>query len=846
MLKFNLKDFASVGLPTKNGITLIVQYLNNKYQSNINCPVASYSFQGQSNEGNFLQPIPKYVDANNYVKIKSLISEARNKSSAHFNYREAYILSGGSGTEQHAVFMVYITEKGREGILFSDSLGSSKDIAENIQHETGIKVYYTPQKRQADMESCYIDALVFGRDTTGIDPETGEYLIPNLLSFLKTEAGPYGQTSVKLPNELLKTAQLSEFVSYHKNHSDKKIHKDETIDEFRLRYSRDQTKGGTTKKISTYLSEKGNKYTKIMAIQFYLNEIEKELGYPLKDEVKINFIKNAKKVIKIKALHHFSEDFLTSISEASENLTSSREMNQLNKLSSVTKNTGPDNWSVEKLAEKYNLPPDELRVPLHKLIQRVDNSFQTPLKYDARKTSLENTVLDDLMHITFGLAFTEFLLHYRPHLFSGMFCIELVQTAIDPTYKWFSEGPHDATPSGNYTPSYVNLILDDAVIINRMAQRGELYAFGQKDAYIAARLLTDYNHLLNENEQNALQWVVSRRSQNTSYLDEMNRMQSIHDASIVKLKIERSESYHNNNDASLYLPSEIDDDRLISILSVIDQGKFSMTEKDDREKLFFNGAELIALLQMKVLDHQQKKNILQMYINEGIDTSEKKLNYLLTLHKMAQNNMIIHTVLADITLTIDILIDSLKQFWLDKLAKHSDLLSDIPIGLYKERSFVLAVMERYPAAYEFCPKTLREDKVFIFEMIHKNCEVIQFLPEALQKDKDFMFTVVKENPGAMYSLPEALQKDKEFLLSVVKENPVLRWLLPKALKDDKEFMHAIDNLVTDVQPQQVTEKEINNNIVTTNSYKNIIKNRTDNPELEKKEPELKQQSKPSL
>ena len=218
MMKFKHQDMNYA--PMRHVAGLVAQYLSVKYQANI---------------------IPCYDDARNFRRIANLLSDSREKTRALKHYREAIFLSGGSGlNEIHAVFMVYIKEGGKEGVLFSDSLGSQQSIAEGMCQAAGIDVFYTPDIRQADPSSCYVDALVFGRDTTG-KRATGEYIIPNLLSVLTDRSekvefrhGPEtnGVYSVKLPNALLKTSQTSKFFEAHLDEDTKhqKIHKDESIE----------------------------------------------------------------------------------------------------------------------------------------------------------------------------------------------------------------------------------------------------------------------------------------------------------------------------------------------------------------------------------------------------------------------------------------------------------------------------------------------------------------------------------------------------------------------------------------------------------------------------------------
>lgn len=305
--------------PTIEGAKLIAQYINSKYHANICCPVEEDTPIVSSSTEAVITPTQHFIKVPFFgvsPQFNSLISEAKTKSG---DYRQAFIFSD-SKRVKHVAFVAYIREGNNEGILYSDSLGSNRISANLIHKITETKVFYNYLGRQAADIGCITDALVFGRDITRMNPETGQYIIQNLLGLLegREEKVADGLSLVKLPNELLKTAQTSKFIDFNKdmNKLQEKIHKDETIDEFRDRYSKDiSTHDGSTKRISTYLHTKGNKYRDIMEIQFYLNEIEKEIGHSLPDNIKKDFISDAKTAIKVKELHIFSERFLNKLSE---------------------------------------------------------------------------------------------------------------------------------------------------------------------------------------------------------------------------------------------------------------------------------------------------------------------------------------------------------------------------------------------------------------------------------------------------------------------------------------------------------------------------------------------------
>jgi hypothetical protein len=243
---------SSFAQPTYLGYQLMIQYLNHKYAAEIFREEVPFSGLHQ-------------LEQNVYL-LNEKIAKARKTQG---DYRFAWI----PGTS-HAINFFYIRENGEEALLYSDSNAPIPGIAKHISKLTGIPVNTTLPNRQADFRSCFIDSLVFGRDITGRN-KTGEYRIPNLLSVLKQRATKLSDTSfeVRLPDDLLKTAQLSKFVKDNKEPADRVIHKSEILEQFRARYSQEVLIKGEKKRVSTYLVKKGYKYRDIMEIQFYLNQM---------------------------------------------------------------------------------------------------------------------------------------------------------------------------------------------------------------------------------------------------------------------------------------------------------------------------------------------------------------------------------------------------------------------------------------------------------------------------------------------------------------------------------------------------------------------------------------------
>ncbi|MHB1949719.1 MAG: hypothetical protein ACYCQI_16595, partial [Gammaproteobacteria bacterium] len=236
--------------PLQEGRELIAQYYAQKYQTNIEFPHTYY-------EEHHLKSFHDITDL--VLDIKNHLLKARKHSG---DYRLAFYIGAN---KSHATPIIYIKEAGKEGILYADSNGVNEWVVTQMQQNSGIRVFAIKDTRQADFYSCYTDALVFARDTTAIDPKTGKFRIPNLLQRLEDRSvEEKGYYTTKLPDELLKTAQITEFVESHRQAIPTRAHKDEDLTQFRSRYTAEAsilTHGKVvTKPISTYLRLKGIKF----------------------------------------------------------------------------------------------------------------------------------------------------------------------------------------------------------------------------------------------------------------------------------------------------------------------------------------------------------------------------------------------------------------------------------------------------------------------------------------------------------------------------------------------------------------------------------------------------------
>lgn len=243
------------------------------------------------------------------------ISKIKDENNQLTDYRKAFLTI----IRKHAVSVLYLKENGQEAIFWNDSIGlhHMKD-GQELGKKCNMPVLFNTNRRQKDWQSCFTDALVTCYDVT--KQEHGAYVIKNILSFLlnnsKVEKNRLNEdyTAVKMPDMLLRTSQQVSFIDQHHQSMDTIVHKNESLWNFYSRYSHKKIDGssdltyqggklGYTDDIDfplRFLHAKGWKYTQIIQIQFYLEQLESKLTGGFTREDRNEFIKSAKALFKIR------------------------------------------------------------------------------------------------------------------------------------------------------------------------------------------------------------------------------------------------------------------------------------------------------------------------------------------------------------------------------------------------------------------------------------------------------------------------------------------------------------------------------------------------------------------
>lgn len=214
-------------------------------------------------------------------------------------------------TGSHSTPAVYVKEKEKEYLLIFDSLGdiSMAEVAAEAFPNMDI---YTSKKqgRQRDIYSCHSEALFFLRELAGKNAEH-HFIILNISDKLKKNVIPDTKHrdnlhEIKLFDSLLATIQNPPFMASHKDQYASKeiIHthkgKPEHIEDFLKRYPpEERAAAGKEPNVSSYLREKGLKFSHIIEIQFYLNQLKKILGDQFTEQLMAGFIADAKSIIKM-------------------------------------------------------------------------------------------------------------------------------------------------------------------------------------------------------------------------------------------------------------------------------------------------------------------------------------------------------------------------------------------------------------------------------------------------------------------------------------------------------------------------------------------------------------------
>lgn len=483
--------------PKAAGVELIMEYLQDKYGAHITHPISSYTDAG-SGWGPHVGTYVEFLVLSEFDEINKIfpyLFRARNQSEP---YREGFIVYDTG----HARFMAYVHEGGKEAILVSDSLGERSTFLKNLAEQTGLPVYANLGPRQSDATSCITDSIVFARDITRRNLETQEYYIPDLIEKLQQQATPKnGWYATKLPAKLLKTAQKTTFIQEQlkgTNRGDETqiIHKQKSLAFFHpLGHP--------------YLKTKAIKYTSIIQIQFYIYQLEEELGFPLNPAQKKAFTQDAKARIATEqaslalsdeglafrtppVLHELAEQRLKDLSINSSILTLAV---------GVLKNDA----TALSYADKHPKSEHIIDILVTEVKKRGHNNEQYYFKENPTLIALILLITKD----EGKFKIIDDLLHHLPDMPSKSIVFFMAELAIND--KTIADYLIQKKTFMTDLVAFRQELLEFKQTNHKFSDirvNSWIYLFASSDAYLAEQILQLHVDLLMKSEKEALEWVA--------------------------------------------------------------------------------------------------------------------------------------------------------------------------------------------------------------------------------------------------------------------------------------------------------------------------------------------------
>lgn len=288
-------------LLTSKGIELVSNYYKYKYELPTYRTVQSTSELASVIKSDDFKTVMKNTKEEIRLLFRLKSGDADNPHSTPIIYLKDY----KDGRERHAVF--YFDSIGLPANYLASQLGKKITVFE-------VKDWDLPReekhyKSQRDFYSCHVGTLVYFREMAA--KENGKYRMPSLLDTVQAKVTKTSGNlcEVTLPENLLITVQDKTFLRIQKASLTTIVHKKdnnpETLGDFFKRYPEKKNFDASKKKyVSAYAREKGFKYAKIIEIQFYIEQLQKNLGERFTAEIHSQFIFDAK--IKNKAIFNNS------------------------------------------------------------------------------------------------------------------------------------------------------------------------------------------------------------------------------------------------------------------------------------------------------------------------------------------------------------------------------------------------------------------------------------------------------------------------------------------------------------------------------------------------------------
>ena len=132
--------------------------------------------------------------------------------------------------------------------------------------------------------------------------------------------------------------------------------------------------------------------------------------------------------------------------------------------------------------------------------------------------------------------------------------------------------------------------------------------------------------------------------------------------------------------------------------------------------------------------------------------------------------------------------EHLKNEWLRKLDKNTQLLETAPDDIKNDRNFLLDAVNMKGSLLLYVPQKFLKDRELVLAAVTKFGMALAWAHKDLQSDKDIVLAAIKSNPYALTKASDVLQSSKEFVMLAVEANPKAIEHTLDQFKQDKEVV----------------------------------------------------------
>jgi hypothetical protein len=128
-----------------------------------------------------------------------------------------------------------------------------------------------------------------------------------------------------------------------------------------------------------------------------------------------------------------------------------------------------------------------------------------------------------------------------------------------------------------------------------------------------------------------------------------------------------------------------------------------------------------------------------------------------------------------------------RQLVLRALPADSSLLESLPEHLQDDPDIIAAANNKYYPSLKYASVRLRKDPVFVLRMIEKCGQNIRYAPDRMKTNRNVVLAAAHAGSHILDHIPEKFRDDEEIMLRMVKENGFALDKASDRLRRDKEF-----------------------------------------------------------